>query len=138
MGSAEIRVLHLRWQHDENRQELSRHLDYIHADIEVTQPGAEPLRGLDAYRAMMEAAYTAFPDFQVVLDDQFATEDRVVCRWRVSGTHSSEFAGFPPTGRRIEYAGMSLWNFEDGRARRGWIYPDLPALMAQLSGNSTG
>jgi steroid delta-isomerase-like uncharacterized protein len=85
----------------------------------INQAGAEPVRGISAYRAMMEAQYGAFPDWHVVLDDQFATDDRVACRWRVSGTHSGDGLGFPATGRRVEYAGMSVWEFEDGKARRG-------------------
>ncbi len=81
----------------------------------------------------METAYVALADFRAVIDDQFATDDRVVCRWRVSGTHSADSFGFPATGKHIEYAGLSVWEFEDGKARRGWIYSDLPALIAQLA-----
>ena len=44
-----------------------------------------------------------------VIDDQFATDDRVVCRWRINGTHSKDSFGFPATGKHIEYAGMSAW-----------------------------
>ena len=98
----------------------------MHGDVEVVQPGAEPVVGIAAYRAMMEDAYTALPDFNSVLDDQFATDDRVVSRWRVSGTHRADSFGFPATGKHIECPGMSVWEFEDGKARRGWIYFDLP------------
>jgi steroid delta-isomerase-like uncharacterized protein len=133
MGAAENQATHTRWQEDENRHDLSHHEDYVHSDVEVVQPGAEPVVGIAAYRSMMETAYDGMPDLQVVLDDQVATDDRVVCRWRISGTHSKDSFGFPATGRRIEYAGMSLWEFADGKARRGWIYADLPALMAQLA-----
>jgi len=135
MRPEEFFDVHIRWQEDENHQELSRHGDYLHSDIEdieVVQPGAEPVVGIAAYCAMVEHAYLALPDFHVDLVDQFATDDRVVCRWRVSGTPSAESFGFPATGKRIEYEGMSIWNFEDGKARRGWIYSDLPSIMAQL------
>jgi len=65
--------------------------------------------GIAAYRSMMETAYDGMPDLLVVLDDQFATDDRVVCRWRINGTHSKDSFGFPATGKHIEYAGMSAW-----------------------------
>jgi hypothetical protein len=32
-----------------------------------------------------------------------------VCRWRARGTHIGDFAGFPATGKEIEFSGMSLW-----------------------------
>jgi steroid delta-isomerase-like uncharacterized protein len=132
MGAAENLGVHTRWSDAENSHDLSHHEDFIHNDIEVRQPGAEPVIGIESYRAMMETAYGGVPDFRVVLDDQFATDDRVVCTWRMSGTHTAESFGFPATGKEIEVAGVSVWEFEDGKARRGRIFMDLPALMAQL------
>jgi len=89
----------------ENRHDLSRHEDYLHEDIVVYALGADPLPGIAAYRASMEAQYAAIQDWQVVLDDQFATEDRVACRWQV-------------VGRNIHYAGAPLWEFDNGKERR--------------------
>jgi steroid delta-isomerase-like uncharacterized protein len=132
MGAKENVALHSRWLAAENAQDLSHHEDFIHPDIEVRQPGAEPTIGIAAYRAMMQSVYAGLPDFHTVLDDQFATDDRVVCTWRASGTHSAESFGFPATGRQIEFEGVSVWEFEDGRAKRGRIFMDLPSLMGQL------
>ena len=67
-----------------------------------------------------------------MLEDQFATDDRVVCRWTASGTHEGELYGIPATGKHIAYTGVSLWEFDDGKARRGWIFPDVASLMTQL------
>ncbi len=132
MSAAENLAVHTRMAAAENAQDLSHHEGFLHDDIEVYQPGAEPVIGIDAYRAMMEAAYAGLPDFHVVLDDQFATDDRVVCTWRLSGTHSAESFGFPATGKHIEFAGISVWEFDGGKARRGKIFSDLPSIMAQL------
>ena len=38
----------------------------------------------------------------------------------------------PATGKRLTFAGVSLWEFDDGKARRGWVFPDIAALMSQL------
>ena len=132
MGATENLAVHNSWVEAENRHDLSQHGDFLHDDIDLRQPGTEPVVGLEAYKAMMEAAFAGLPDFHVVLDDQFATDDRVVCTWRLSGTHSAESFGFPATGRHVEFAGVSVWEFEDGKARRGQIFSDLPSLMAQL------
>lgn len=132
MAAAENIVVHTRWGEAEDGHDLSHHDEFIHDDIQVRQPGAEPVVGIDAYRAMMEDLYAGLPDFHVVHDDVFATDDRVVCMWRVSGTHSAEVFGFPPTGKHLELNGVSVWEFDAGRARRGVIFTDLPSLMAQL------
>ena len=101
-------------------------------DIEVHQPGSEPVRGLAAYVAMMEGMCAGLEEFRIDLDDQFATDDRVVCRWRTSGTHTGDFFGMPPTGKRIEFPGANIWELDHGKARRGWAFPDIASLMAQL------
>jgi predicted ester cyclase len=119
MGAAENRAVHTRMTEAENRHDLSQHEDYFHEDIVVYPLGADPVIGIAAYRASMEAQFALIPDWHVVLEDQFATDDRVAYRWLV-------------TGQQIQYAGASLWEFEDGKARRGWTYVDMPDLMARL------
>jgi len=133
MGAKENLVLHTAWTEAEQRHDLTHHGDFMHRDIEFHPPGGEPVLGLEAYITMMEATYAGLDGFSVVLDDQFATDDRVVCRYRTRGTHTGNLFGLPATGRQIEVAGMSLWEFEDGKARRGWSFSDVAALMAQLS-----
>jgi predicted ester cyclase len=56
----------------------------------------------------------------------------VVCRWRATGTHDGELYGIPATGKAFEYTGVSVWEFDDGKARRGWAFPDNVTLMQQL------
>ena len=56
----------------------------------------------------------------------------MVCRWRQSGTHEGEFFGIPATGKQIEFIGISLWEFENNKARRGWAMLDVASLMQQL------
>ena len=132
MGAKENLATHTAWTDAEDRRDLTRHHEFIHDDIVVNQAGAEPVVGFDGYLAMMAETYAGLPDFRVVLEDQFATDDRVVCRWIASGTHDGELFGIPPTGRKVEYMGVSLWEFDDGKARRGWIFSDVASMMAQL------
>ena len=132
MTGAENLATHTAWSDAEDRRDLSHHHDFLHDDIVVNQAGAKPVVGFDAYIELMEATYAGLPDFRVNLEDQFATDDRVVCRWRSTGTHNGDLFGIPATGRKIEYTGVSLWEFDHGRARRGWIYSDVASLMAQL------
>jgi steroid delta-isomerase-like uncharacterized protein len=132
MRADENLATHSAWTTAEDRQDLSRHHEFLHDDIVVNQAGGEPVVGLEGYITMMEATYKGLPDFHVVLEDQFATDDRVVCRWRAAGTHEGDLFGIPATGKEIEYTGVSLWEFDRTKARRGWIFPDIASLMAQL------
>jgi steroid delta-isomerase-like uncharacterized protein len=133
MGAAENLAVHTAWTAAEEHRDLTRHHEFVHDDIVVNQAGAEPVVGLDGYITMMEASHAAtLAAFHVVLEDQFATHDRVVCRWRMSGTHQGDLYGIPATGKQIERTGVSLWEFDGGKARRGWVFSDVAGLMGQL------
>ena len=132
MGAKENLAVHTAWTEAEERHDLTHHGDFMHPDIEFHPPGLEPLTGIAAYVTMMETMYAALESFSIVLDDQFATDDRVVCRYRTRGTHNGDFFGVPATGKPLEFAGMSLWEFDGNKARRGWSFTDVAALMAQL------
>ena len=132
MGADQNLAVHSAWADAENRHDLSRHHQFLHDDIVVHQSGREPVVGLDAYLAMMDEAYTALEGFTTTIEDQFATDDRVVCRWVSTGIHTGGLYGMPATGKRLTFAGVSLWEFDDGKARRGWVFPDIAALMSQL------
>src|SRR5690349_7413694 len=116
----------------ENAHDVSRLEDYMHANIELHVPGSEPIVGIANYRLMLQANFDGLEDFHSAVEDSFATDDRVVCRWRTTGRHAGNFMGFPPTGKRLEFAGISLWEFEAGKARRGYAFADAAALMMQL------
>jgi steroid delta-isomerase-like uncharacterized protein len=133
MGAERNLALHTEWAHAENRHDLSRHREFLHDDIVVHQAGLEPVVGFDAYMAMMDDVYAALDGFSTTLEDQFATDDRVVCRWESTGIHSGDLYRIPATGKRLTFAGVSLWEFDGGKARRGWVFPDIAALMSQLA-----
>jgi hypothetical protein len=57
VGAAENLSVHTPCTTDEDRHDLSHHGDYFHDDIVVYQPGAEPVVGIEAYRAFMGATY---------------------------------------------------------------------------------
>jgi steroid delta-isomerase-like uncharacterized protein len=132
MGASENLALHRRWTDAEDRHDISHLEEYLEEDIVVHLPGGERVAGLVAYIEMLKAQYAGLEGYRVVLDDAFATDDRVVCRWRVSGRHTGNFSGFPPTGRSVEFPGVSVWEFDNGKANRGWVLPDIASLMGQL------
>jgi steroid delta-isomerase-like uncharacterized protein len=133
LGASENLAVHRRWADAEDRHDIAHHDEFPQPDIVVHLPGGEEVVGVSAYLEMMKAQYAGLDDYRVVLDDAFATDDRVVCRWRVSGKHTGDFSGIPPTGKTIEIPGMSLWEFEGGKARQGWVLPDIASLMSQMS-----
>ena len=125
MGAAENLEIHRRWSDDNDRHDLSNYHDYMHDDIEVRHLDGATVVGIDAVRENMANSIAAMPDRRVIVDDRFATDDRVVCRWRVAGSPKAR-----SDGGRVEAAGISVWEFRGRQSppRVGLFQRRLPDL----------
>jgi hypothetical protein len=47
-----------------------------------------------------------------VIDAEHFTDDEIVVEGRLTGKHSSEFLGFPPTDREIELPFVAFYRFD--------------------------
>ncbi|TML59601.1 MAG: ester cyclase [Actinobacteria bacterium] len=93
----------------------------------------EPLRGRDTWREGVELMKAAFPDLHAHIEDIIAAEDRVAARLTLSGTHTGEYLGFPPTGRAVKYVSREFYRVADGLIAEEWICSDTASLFQQLS-----
>lgn len=57
---------------------------------------------------------------------------------RQEATHSGEFMGIAPTGRRVEIRYMDFWKVVDGKITDNWVMVDFPHVMAQLGVDAFG
>jgi steroid delta-isomerase-like uncharacterized protein len=74
----------------------------------------------------------AFPDFHMTVEDIVAEGDRVVCRFRQTGTHEGELFGIAPTGRSVDFGEIALCQIAGGQIVASWFQTDVLALMSQL------
>jgi predicted ester cyclase len=90
-------------------------------------------RGPEDVKRFIGEFRQAFPDFHSTIEDQIAEGDKVVTRWRASGTHQGEFRGAAPTGNRITVTGTGIFRFsEEGKVVESWDSFDQLGLMQQL------
>ncbi len=73
-----------------------------------------------------------FGDRHLVVEDLFATDDRVVARVRFSATPTGELYGVAPSGRRFEAEHIHIWRVSDGRLAEHWMVRDDLGAMRQL------
>jgi steroid delta-isomerase-like uncharacterized protein len=93
----------------------------------------DEVSGLAANKERIRGYRAAMPDMRVTIDDLVASGDRVVTRWRVSGTNDGELMGNPATHRHVEITGMSIDRFDsDGRLAETWDQWDNLGFMQQL------
>jgi predicted ester cyclase len=87
-----------------------------------------------AEAARQEAAdfRRGFPDVVSIIEDLIAEGDRVVARWRARATHRGEYVDVPPTGKEVEFTGISVYRIEGERIAESWTEEDELGLMRQI------
>jgi len=90
------------------------------------------IRGPEGAMAFVPRLRNAFPDFQFLILDQIAEEDKVATRWVIRGTHEGEFQGVPPSGKQIEMTGIAIFRVANGKLIEGWTNEDVLGMMQQL------
>jgi hypothetical protein len=64
-------------------------------------------------------------------------EDKLVARWRTSGTHRGEFMGLAPTGRRAAVEDISIDRWNGDRILETWIAYDTLSILQQIGAAPT-
>ncbi|MGE0040341.1 MAG: ester cyclase [Vicinamibacterales bacterium] len=86
----------------------------------------------DGFRARLAASRAPFPDLAFEIHDTIADGDRVAISWTLRGTNTGPLGGQPPTGRRVETRGLTVYHFEDGRIAGHTQVVDRVAIAQQL------
>jgi hypothetical protein len=78
------------------------------------------------------ACEAAFPLYTLDPEEIIAESDLVSVRGMVRGTHLGEFAGIPPTGKKVEFSIFITYRIADGKIVDHWMLTDNLALMQQI------
>ena len=100
-------------------------VDYV-ADY---RPYAQPRRGHEGIRGMVERAHAAFPDYHEEIREIIAEGDVVVVRLTITGTQSGQWGALAPTGKRVSFEEVAILEIRDGKvvSQRG-VADNLTAL----------
>ena len=86
----------------------------------------------DAARQEAADFRRGFPDVVSTIEDLVAEGDRVAAHWRARATHLGQYAGIPPTGKEVEFTGISMYRIEEGEIAESWTVEDDLGLMRQI------
>src|SRR5215211_1903763 len=75
----------------------------------------------------------SFPDLQHKVEEMIAEGDQVAVRFSAQGTHSSQWLDFAPTGRPIQYTGVTLARIAGNKIVEHHTWWDKAALIEQLN-----
>jgi steroid delta-isomerase-like uncharacterized protein len=89
--------------------------------------------GIDGMGAFIKEHRQSFPDWTERVVDIIAEGDRVVTRYRSTGTHKGSFQGIEATGKKFTVNEVSIYRLENGKIAEQWGFPDGLDLVTQLT-----
>jgi predicted ester cyclase len=84
--------------------------------------------GLDIYKQAIAGTLAAMADLNVTIEDQIAEDDKVVTRWKATGTLQVEFAGIKPNGKPITVTAIHIHRVQNGKLIEHWEAINLHAV----------
>jgi steroid delta-isomerase-like uncharacterized protein len=95
----------------------------------------ERAEGKEALRHIA-AIFESWPDIEFQTRRLYVREDLVVQEWTARATHVKPLRRgdivAQPSGRRIEWEGMDVIPFEDGKVKRKDVYSDSVSILRQV------
>jgi steroid delta-isomerase-like uncharacterized protein len=123
-----------RWIDVFNERDDEGQADVIAPDYVAYAPVSLEPAPLDseAWTRFLAGFVEGFPDLRLTVEDAVAEGELVAQRVHFEGTHTGEFQGLPATHRRVEFHGLELNRFVDGRVAEHWFQLDSLTLLQQL------
>src|SRR6202045_5100459 len=98
-------------------------------------PAGERAHGEEAL-APIAGIFESWPDLEFETRRLYVREDLVVQEWTAKATHVKPLSRgdivAQPSGKRIEWKGMDVIPFEDGRVKRKDVYSDSVSILRQV------
>ena len=119
------------WQAHDAKKLAALYADDVVLGFPSMEGWRETKGRADLERNMAEF-FAAFSDAKVTTMRGIHAGDVLVLEWLLNGTHSGDFMGAKPTGKRIGYRGVSVLWFGDKGVKREHMYFDHVTFMAQM------
>lgn len=98
--------------------------DYVNQQMRI--------RNIEEFKAVLREQYRGFPDVHRTIEDIVAEGDRVWLRVKITGTHTGEYRGVTPTGKRIVMPAVPAYRIVNGKLTEGWSVWNPMDLFKQL------
>jgi len=120
MSIEENKSIVRRYQDAYNTGDFAALAEVVAADVLTPNIASGMPSGLEGAKAVHEKTLLGMPDYHTHIDDLIAEGDKVVARVTITGTHTGNFWGVPPTGRQVNLTGIYIVRIADGKIVEHW------------------
>jgi steroid delta-isomerase-like uncharacterized protein len=115
-----------------NGRNLALADELISLDYVDNVAGSSTPVGPEGFKDAVNGVRDAFPDFAITINDMISEGDKVALVWTFIGTHKGELMGIAPTEKLIEFDGIYLYRFKDGKLVERSGNRNMFKLLSQL------
>ena len=101
----------------------------------VVEVGSSAPMGLEEWRAHLQEIYLGFPDGRHEIEELLVAGSHGISRCRFVGTHTGEFQGRTPTGKKVSVSVIHIDRFQGDTVVGHRAQMDMQGLLAQLDGD---
>lgn len=89
-------------------------------------------KGIDGIKNAIINHRKSFPDWKEEIVDMISEGDKVVARFKSTGTHEGTFNGLDSTGKKVSIYEAAIYRIANGKIAEQWSFPDVLGLNSQL------
>ena len=95
--------------------------NYVYKNPFEDTVGHQPIK--DLVKAQLES----FRNYKLTLDRIIIDHDKksVAILWTITGIFEKAFFGYPPTGKKVHFSGVTMQEWDNGQAITGWGYSNI-------------
>jgi len=118
---------------EENKKIVQKSIEIINKkDLSLVEQMVAPdfvdhtrqMHGSESLKQFLSMIFKSFPDFHLTIEDIIAEDDKVWVRLTITATHTDDFFGLAPTGKKFTEPSVWIYRIDNGRIVEGWDVQD--------------
>jgi predicted ester cyclase len=108
-----------------------RHLELLNTVIDSSYTGIRGKKGVEGFKQTVGTLIEAFPDIQWHIEDLIADGNKVVVRWRWTGTFHNSFRGIAANQKQFANEAITIYEVVNNKAVKAWMQSDQLGFLIQ-------
>ena len=100
-----------------NKKNFNKFEKYIHPEYTIYLDTADPWEGKtlshSEFKKRLKFSFDSFPDMNFEITSAIEEENHVAITWILTGTNLGMIGELPPTNKKIETKGITIYHFKD-------------------------
>lgn len=88
--------------------------------------------GLEGIKALVKKNNEAMSEWQFTINDMVCDGDKAAVRWSATGLHTGSFMGESPSGNRVNFKGIGIYEIKDNKVVSDWLMSDNLGFLTQI------